>query len=89
MIDDDPVLEAYLAFLERDMAAHPEQIRPLSADGLTRARRLVGHIEVDLDEDLGDIDLHSGIPAPDPATLAKENRSAQTDQQDRPRPDAR
>ena len=52
--EDDPVLGAYLAFLERDMAAHPEHIRPLSSDLLARARALVGDIRVDLDEDLGD-----------------------------------
>ncbi len=52
--EDDPVLGAYLAFLERDMTAHPERIRPLSADLLARARALVGDVEVDLDEDLGD-----------------------------------
>jgi antitoxin PrlF len=52
--EDDPVLGAYLAFLERDMAAHPERIQPLSAELLARAHELVGHIEVDLNEDLGD-----------------------------------
>jgi hypothetical protein len=52
--EDDPVLGAYLAFLARDMAAHPERIQPLSADSLARAHELVGHLEVDLDEDLGD-----------------------------------
>lgn len=51
---DDPVLAAYLAFVEREMAAHPEHIRPLSADLLSRARALVADVEVDLDEDLGD-----------------------------------
>lgn len=51
---DDPVLGAYLAFMERELTAHPEDIRPLSADSLARARKLVGHIEVDPDEDLGD-----------------------------------
>jgi antitoxin PrlF len=52
--EDDPILGAYLAFVERDMAAHPERIQPLSADLLARAHELVGHIEVDLNEDLGD-----------------------------------
>lgn len=52
--DDDPVLAAYLAFLERDMMAHPEHIRPLSPDLLARARALVGDMEVDMNEDLGD-----------------------------------
>ena len=51
---DDPVLGAYLSFLEREMQAHPGRIRPLSADSLARARTLVGHLDVDPDEDLGD-----------------------------------
>ncbi len=51
---EDPVLGAYLSFLERDMEAHPERIQPLSADSLARAQALVGHVEVDPDEDLGD-----------------------------------
>lgn len=55
---EDPVLGAYLAFVARDMEKHPERIQPLSADSLARARALVGHIQVDPDEDLGDdIDL--------------------------------
>jgi hypothetical protein len=51
---EDPVLGAYLAFVAGDMAARPERIQPLSADSLARARALVGHLEVDPDEDLGD-----------------------------------
>jgi antitoxin PrlF len=50
----DPVLGAYLAFIERDMQAHPERIQALPADLIARAQELVGHLEVDLDEDLGD-----------------------------------
>jgi antitoxin PrlF len=52
--DDDPVLGAYLAFLEREMTAHPESLRPLNADSLARAQALVGHLGGDPDEDLGD-----------------------------------
>jgi antitoxin PrlF len=52
--EDDPVLGAYLAFVEREMAAHPEHIRPLAPDLLARARALVGDMDVDMDEDLGD-----------------------------------
>lgn len=51
---DDPVLAAYLSFIARDMAANPQRIQPLSADLLARAQALVGHLEVDPDEDLGD-----------------------------------
>ncbi|MEW5927609.1 MAG: type II toxin-antitoxin system PrlF family antitoxin [Gemmatimonadota bacterium] len=50
----DPVLGAYLAFLERDMQARPERIQALPSDLIARAQELVGHLEVDPDEDLGD-----------------------------------
>jgi hypothetical protein len=52
--DDDPVMLAYLAFLEQEMARHPEQIQPLDEELLARIEKLVGHLEVDLDEDLGE-----------------------------------
>lgn len=48
--EEDPVLEAYLAFLEKEMRHHPERIRPLDADLVALARDLVGHIPVELDE---------------------------------------
>ena len=51
--EDDPVLEAFLDLIDRDMREHPERIRPLSADLIARAEELVGDIKVDLDEDLG------------------------------------
>ena len=47
---DDPVLGAFLAFIERDMIDHPSSIQPLSDDLLARAKRLVGDMEIDLDE---------------------------------------
>jgi antitoxin PrlF len=52
--ETDPVLEAYLAFVERDMLAHPERIQAVPADLVARAQDLVGRVEADLDEDLGD-----------------------------------
>ena len=51
--DDDPVLLASLAFLERQMVAHPELIKPLDMDLLARMDALLGDIHVDLAEDLG------------------------------------
>ena len=50
----DPVLGAYLAFLEREMQACPEGIQALPTDLIGRAQELVGHVEVDPAEDLGD-----------------------------------
>ncbi|HEX8244525.1 MAG TPA: type II toxin-antitoxin system PrlF family antitoxin [Longimicrobium sp.] len=52
--EDDPVVGAYLAFLEREMTAHPDQIQPLSTQSLARAEALVGHLDVDPEEDLGE-----------------------------------
>jgi antitoxin PrlF len=52
--ESDPVLEAFLAFLAKDMEDHPEQIKPLSADLMERIERLTQGITVDPDEDLGD-----------------------------------
>lgn len=49
---DDPVLGAFLSFIERDMIEHPESIQPLSADLLARAKRLVGGMQVNLDAPL-------------------------------------
>lgn len=56
--DADPVVGAFLDFLERDMMAHPETISPLSEAWMARMKDLVGHIKVDLDEAIeGDVDL--------------------------------
>jgi antitoxin PrlF len=52
--ENDPVLEAFLAFLAKDMEDHPEQIKPLSADLMERIERLTQGMSVDPDEDLGD-----------------------------------
>lgn len=46
----DPVLGAFLAFVERDMIENPSSIQPLSSDLQARAERLVGDMDVDLDE---------------------------------------
>lgn len=51
---EDPVMLAYLSYLEQEMARHPEQIRPLDALLLADMEELVGDMEVDLNEDLGE-----------------------------------
>jgi hypothetical protein len=48
----DPVVGAYLEFLSEQMQARPDLIRGLTS--LDRAQALVGDLEVDPDEDLGD-----------------------------------
>lgn len=50
---EDPVVLAYLAFLEEQMERHPELIQPMD-EMLARSEHLVAGIEVDLDEDLGE-----------------------------------
>jgi hypothetical protein len=52
--EDDPVISAFLAFLAKDM---PEQITELDSDLLQHMEALVGHIEIDPNEDLGDESL--------------------------------
>ncbi len=52
--DDDPVISAFLSFIVQDM---PEHIAELDPDLLNQMETLVGHIEVDLNEDLGDESL--------------------------------
>jgi len=44
-IERDPVVSAYLAFLERDMLAHPEHIAPLPEQDLVRLRRLTDGVQ--------------------------------------------
>ena len=52
--DDDPVISAFLSFIAKDM---PEHITEIDSDLLKRIDALVGHIEVDPNEDLGDESL--------------------------------
>jgi hypothetical protein len=54
---EDPVLAAFLAFLHKDMLAHPENIRPLDEALMARVADLVKGVEVDMDEDLGEESL--------------------------------
>jgi antitoxin PrlF len=41
-----------LALLEKDIASHPERLKPIGADLVQRLQDLVGGVEVDLDEPL-------------------------------------
>jgi len=52
--EDDPVMEAFLSFLAADMAASPQQIKPLDRVLTGRIDALVGHLPVHPLEDLGD-----------------------------------
>ena len=44
--EEDPLLTAFLAFLERDMKTHPKRIRPLSKRMIARAVRLTKGVKV-------------------------------------------
>jgi antitoxin PrlF len=50
--ESDPVVGKFLAFLVRDMEAHPDQIRSVGPALLRRARSLVKGVKVDLDAPL-------------------------------------
>ena len=50
----DPVLESFLKFLANDIQTKPQGLQALSPELLSRIRRLVGDIEVDLDAPLSD-----------------------------------
>jgi len=41
-----------LDFLERDIAAHPERLRPITAEQVRRVQSLVGCVSVELDTPL-------------------------------------
>jgi prlF antitoxin for toxin YhaV_toxin len=48
--EKDPVISAFLSFIAKDM---PQHITELDSELMDRVDRLVGHIEVDPNEDLG------------------------------------
>ena len=50
-IERDPVVTAYLAFLEQDMLAHPDHIAPIREAELARLRRLTEGVQAS-DEDI-------------------------------------
>lgn len=54
---EDPVLAAFLAFLHKDMLAHPENLIPLDEERSRRIAELVKGVVVDENEDLGEESL--------------------------------
>jgi antitoxin PrlF len=50
-VERDPVVSAYLAFLERDMLSHPDHIAPVGEAELARLRRLTDGVQAN-DEDI-------------------------------------
>jgi len=52
--EEDPVIASFLSFLARDMIKTPHRVMPLDEALVQRINRVVGHIETDPNEDLGD-----------------------------------
>jgi len=52
--EEDPVVTAFLAFLEKDMKAHPKRMAGLSKRSIARATRLTKGVKVTDDERLPD-----------------------------------
>lgn len=48
----DPVLDAFLGFLARDIADHPDRLQAIDAAFVQRLRALVGDTEIDLNAPL-------------------------------------
>lgn len=54
LIERDPVVAAYLSFLERDMAEHPERLLPFTHTDVTRLQALTSGVTVSDDEVIPD-----------------------------------
>lgn len=50
--DRDPIIDRFLAFMARDMSAHPERVRSIDAKLLKRIRPLIAKVDIDLDAPL-------------------------------------
>ena len=53
-IERDPVVLAYLAFLERDMIEHPENLIPITEKDSARMKKLTKNIKIDDNEIIPD-----------------------------------
>jgi antitoxin PrlF len=53
-VERDPVVAAYLAFLERDMRAHPGRVSPFSESELARLSELTAGVAVRDDDTIPD-----------------------------------
>ena len=51
--DRDPVIDRFLAFLARDISAHPGRVRAIDAGLLGRIGPLIAGVEANLDAPLG------------------------------------
>lgn len=51
--ESDPIVEAFLAFLEQDMIANPVNITPVSANQMEEIATLTAGVSVTDDDDMG------------------------------------
>ncbi len=56
-VDDDPIVDAFLVFLERDMQERPDRLAPLSATRIAEATALTDGVEAAEEDELPDDDL--------------------------------
>lgn len=54
MIERDPVVAAYLSFLERDMSEHPERLGPFTTADIVRIQALTKDVTVSDDDVIPD-----------------------------------
>ncbi|MGX7705438.1 type II toxin-antitoxin system PrlF family antitoxin [Methylobacterium sp. Gmos1] len=54
VVERDPVVAAYLAFLEQDMRAHPEALRAFTDDEITRLQALTQDVVATDDDTIPD-----------------------------------
>jgi antitoxin PrlF len=50
--DDDPAIGEFLKFLEKDIKANPQRIRPIPSELIERIESLTANVEIDMDEPL-------------------------------------
>lgn len=55
--DSDPVLGAFLGFLEQQIQSRPDLIHPFTSKDVEGLDELLKDVEMDLEEDLGDFTL--------------------------------
>ncbi|QCI69360.1 hypothetical protein E8M01_22880 [Phreatobacter stygius] len=53
-VEHDPVVAAYLSFLERDMREHPERLQPFTEADIARIQALTRDVEVSDDDVIPD-----------------------------------
>ena len=50
--EEDPVMQAFLSFIEQDLVKSPQTVKPLRPRLAGRVKTIVGYLPVDPDEEL-------------------------------------